>query len=150
MLVPKPTKHRNVPVGQHLQSAVESHTGRGREEVAPEEREVRETERRTLHLSESYRPEPPVKLCVRYGLRGWLTARRRAPQAALPQHRPRRPPFRVQRRRPPGIEGINQPPAIVGADENIAIKPHKPCPFAPRLSGGGHPPKDAPGQHYLG
>src|SRR2546428_13488821 len=119
MLVPKPTKHRNVPVGQHLQSAVESHTGRGREEVAPEEREVRETERRTLHLSESYRPEPPVKLCVRYGLRGWLTARRRAPQAQPPQHRPRGPPYCVQRRGPPRDEDIRPPPPAVRADEDI-------------------------------
>src|SRR2546430_16933057 len=109
MLVPKPTKHRNVPVGQHLQSAVESHTGRGREEVAPEEREVRETERRTLHLSESYRPEPPVKLCVRYGLRGWLTARRRGPQARLPPHGPAGPPFRGGRPGPPRDQGHNQP-----------------------------------------
>src|SRR2546430_4342765 len=124
MLVPKPTKHRNVPVGQHLQSAVESHTGRGREEVAPEEREVRETERRTLHLSESYRPEPPVKLCVRYGLRGWLTARRRAPPAALPLHRPRRPPYSPQPRGAPRAEDMKVPPARVGAGEDISPKPH--------------------------
>src|SRR2546427_13173855 len=108
MLVPKPTKHRNVPVGQHLQSAVESHTGRGREEVAPEEREVRETERRTLNLSESYRPEPPVKLCVRYGLRGWLTARRRAAQVRLPQHRPTGPPLPGERGKPPARLGNTQ------------------------------------------
>src|SRR2546428_10780813 len=101
MLVPKPTKHRNVPVGQHLQSAVESHTGRAREEVAPEEREVREAERRTPHLSESYRHEPPVKLCVRYGLRGWLTARRRGPQRERPQPPPARPPFCAPRPPPP-------------------------------------------------
>src|SRR2546422_4968884 len=136
MLVPKPTKHRNVPVGQHLQSAVESHTGRGREEVAPEEREVRETERRTLHLSESYRPEPPVKLCVRYGLRGWLTARRRAAQAQLPPHGPRGPPFPVERRGPPRGQDIRQPPANVRAGEKITLMPPKPCPFAPPLSGG--------------
>src|SRR5438128_2406843 len=44
MLVPKLTKHRYVPVGQHLQSAVESHTGRAREEVAPQERGIRKGE----------------------------------------------------------------------------------------------------------
>src|SRR2546422_2987812 len=127
MLVPKPTKHRNVPVGQHLQSAVESHTGRGREEVAPEEREVRETERRTLHLSESYRPEPPVKLCVRYGLRGWLTARRRAPQAELPQHGPGGPLYRGVRRRPPGIEVISQPAQVVGGGDDMTLTTHNPA-----------------------
>src|SRR3989442_11542455 len=103
MLVPKLTKHRYVPVGQHLQSAVESHTGRAREEVAPEEREVREAERRTLHLSESYRHEPSVKLCVRYRLRGWLTARRRAPPADLPQPGPGGPLFRGDPRGPPRV-----------------------------------------------
>src|SRR5438132_9834595 len=149
MLVPEQTKHRYVPVGQPLQSAVESHTGRAREEVAPEEREVRETERRTLHSSESYRHEPPVKICVRYGLRGWLAARRRTSQAELPQHGPGDPLYRVERRRPPGIEEVSQPPAIVGAEENIAIRPHDPCHLGQRLSGSRHPRKDAQGQHYL-
>ena len=74
---------------------------------------------------------------------------RRAPQAELPQHGPGGPLYRVERRRPPGIEDISQPPAIVGADENIAIRPHNPCHFAQRLSGSGHPRKDAQGQHYL-